>query len=117
MKAPFLAERAHVNPYLNTWSSPVIWLMLGGFFLAEGLSRTGLDRKLFAFAIKPAGTRPANVLLALMLTSAVASMFISNTSTTVLMVGAILPLIRQMGSKEPFAKALMIAIPPVIKIA
>lgn len=107
----FMTEPWDVNPYLNTWSSPVIWLMLGGFFLAEGLSRTGLDRKLFAFAIKPAGTRPANVLLALMLTSAVASMFISNTSTTVLMVGAVLPLIRQMGSKEPFAKALMIAIP------
>ena len=33
-----------VTPYLNTWSSPVIWLMLGGFFMAEGLSRTGLDR-------------------------------------------------------------------------
>jgi sodium-dependent dicarboxylate transporter 2/3/5 len=106
-----MTEPWDVDPYLNTWSSPVIWLMLGGFFLAEGLSRTGLDRKLFAFAIKPAGTRPGNVLLALMLTSAVASMFISNTSTTVLMVGAVLPLIRQMGSKEPFAKALMIAIP------
>ena len=39
-----------VTPYLNTWSSPVIWLMLGGFFMAEGLSRTGLDRYLFAAA-------------------------------------------------------------------
>ena len=70
-----------VTPYLNTWSSPVIWLMLGGFFMAEGLSRTGLDRHLFSLAIKPAGTRPSRVLLAVMLTSGVASMFISNTST------------------------------------
>ncbi len=100
-----------VSPYLNTWSSPVIWLMLGGFFMAEGLSRTGLDRKLFAKAIRPAGTRPANVLLAVMLTSAVASMFISNTSTTVLMIGAVIPLVRQAGREEPFAKALMVAIP------
>ena len=46
-----------------------------------------------------------------MLTSAVASMFISNTSTTVLLIGAVVPLVRQMGSEEPFAKALMIAIP------
>ena len=100
-----------VRPYLNTWSSPVVWLMLGGFFMAEGLSRTGLDRYLFAAAIKPAGTRPAAVLLAVMLTSGIASMFISNTSTTVLMIGAVLPLVRQLGRKEPFSRALMVAIP------
>jgi sodium-dependent dicarboxylate transporter 2/3/5 len=106
-----VSEPWDVSPYLNTWSSPVIWLMLGGFFMAEGLSRTGLDRQVFALAIKPAGSRPGHVLLAIMLTSAVASMFISNTSTTVLMIGAVLPLVRQMGRHEPFAKSLMIAIP------
>ena len=106
-----VSEPWNVDPYLDTWSSPVIWLMLGGFFMAEGLARTGLDRQLFAFAIKPAGTGPERVLLAIMLTSAVASMFISNTSTTVLMIGAVLPLVRQMGKNEPFSKALMIGIP------
>jgi sodium-dependent dicarboxylate transporter 2/3/5 len=100
-----------VRPYLNTWSSPVIWLMLGGFFMAEGLSRTGLDRQLFARAMRPAGTKPSRVLLAVMLTSAVASMFISNTSTTVLMVGAVVPLVRQIGRDDPFSKALLVAIP------
>jgi sodium-dependent dicarboxylate transporter 2/3/5 len=106
-----LPEPWDVSPYLNTWSSPVIWLMLGGFFMAEGLSRTGLDRQLFALAMKPAGEQPGRVLLAVMLTSAVASMFISNTSTTVLMIGAVLPLIRQAGQDKSFSKALMIAIP------
>ncbi|NNK98758.1 MAG: hypothetical protein HKO88_06905, partial [Xanthomonadales bacterium] len=106
-----MTEPWDTSPYLNTWSSPVIWLMLGGFFMAQGLSRTGLDRRLFALAIKPAGRRPERVLLAIMLVSAVASMFISNTSTAVLMVGAVLPLVRQMGHQEPFGKALLIAIP------
>lgn len=106
-----MTEPWDTSPYLNTWSSPVIWLMLGGFFMAQGLSRTGLDRRLFALAIKPAGTRPERVLLAIMMVSAVASMFISNTSTAVLMVGAVLPLVRQMGKSEPFGKALLIAIP------
>ncbi|NNJ64431.1 MAG: SLC13/DASS family transporter, partial [Xanthomonadales bacterium] len=100
-----------VRPYLNTWSNQVIWLMLGGFFMAEGLSRTGLDRQLFALAIRPAGTQPGRILLAVMLTSAIASMFISNTSTTVLMIGAVLPLVRLAGPSEPFSKALMVAIP------
>jgi len=107
----FISEPRAVGAYLNTWSSPVIWLMLGGFFMAEGLSRTGLDRRLFALAIRPAGTRPGAVLLAVMMTSAVASMFISNTSTTALMVGAVLPLIHQLGRKDPFARGLLIAIP------
>jgi sodium-dependent dicarboxylate transporter 2/3/5 len=104
-------EPMDVRPYVNTWSSPVVWLMLGGFFLAEGLSRTGLDRQLFVLAMKPAGSQPSRVLLVLMLSSAVASMFISNTSTTVLMIGAVLPLVHQLGRKEPFSKALMVAIP------
>jgi len=107
---PLLLEAPmDVRPYVNTWSSPVIWLLLGGFFMAEGLARTGLDRRLFMLAIRPAGTRPGYVLLAVMLTSAIASMFISNTSTTVLMIGAVLPLVRQAGPGEPFSKALLVA--------
>lgn len=89
----FIGEARDVSPYVNTWSSRVIWLMLGGFVLADGMSRTGLDRQLLARAIRPAGTRPDRVLLAIMLTSAVGSMFVSNTSTTVLLVGAVLPLV------------------------
>lgn len=107
----FLPEPWDVTPYANMWSSQVIWLMLGGFFLAEGMARTGLDRKLLALAIRPAGTRPDRVLLAVMLTSAAASMFISNTSTTVLLVGAALPLCRRIGQQDPFSRGLLVAIP------
>jgi sodium-dependent dicarboxylate transporter 2/3/5 len=106
-----LDEPWDVQPYLDTWSSQVIWLMLGGFFLGEGMSRTGLDRQLLALALRPAGTRPDRVLLAIMLTSAVASMFISNTSTTVLLAGAVMPLVRQLGPDDPFGRGLLVAIP------
>jgi sodium-dependent dicarboxylate transporter 2/3/5 len=110
--SPLLLEHPRdASMYLDTWSSPVIWLMLGGFFMAEGLARTGLDQQLFALAIKPAGTQPARVLLAVMLTTAVASMFISNTSTTALMISAVLPFVRNAGPKEPFTRALMVGIP------
>jgi sodium-dependent dicarboxylate transporter 2/3/5 len=106
-----LAQPLVVEPYVGMWSSPVIWLMLGGFFLAEGLARTRLDRKLFRLAMQPAGDRPPRVLLAVMLTTAVASMFISNTSTTALMIGAVLPLVRDLGKNEPFSRALLVGIP------
>ena len=106
-----LDEPRDVAPYVDTWSSPVIWIMLGGFVLADGMSRTGLDRALLIRAIRPAGTQPDRVLLAIMLAAAVASMFISNTSTTVLLVGAVLPLVRKLGPGDSFGRSLMVAIP------
>ena len=36
-----------VQTFVNTWSDSVIWLMLGGFFLASGMKSTGLDYDLF----------------------------------------------------------------------
>ena len=106
-----LDEPQDVQPYVGMFSNSVIWLMLGGFFMAEGLARTGLDRRLLALAIQPAGDRPARVLLAVMGVTAVASMFISNTSTTALMIGAVMPLVRELGRDEPFGRALLIGIP------
>lgn len=106
-----LDEPQDVARYVNTWSSQVIWIMLGGFVLADGMSRTGLDRALLIRAIRPAGTRPDHVLLAIMLAAAIASMFISNTSTTVLLTGAVLPLVRQLGPADPFSRSLLVAIP------
>jgi sodium-dependent dicarboxylate transporter 2/3/5 len=106
-----LDEPRDVAPYVNTWSSQVIWIMLGGFVLADGMSRTGLDRALLIRAIRPAGTRPDRVLLAIMLAAAIASMFISNTSTTVLLTGAVLPLVRRLGPADPFGRSLLVAIP------
>ena len=106
-----LEDPRDVAPYVNTWSSQVIWIMLGGFVLADGMSRTGLDRALLIRAIRPAGTRPDRVLLAIMLAAALASMFISNTSTTVLLVGAVLPLVRRLGPGDPFGRSLLVAIP------
>lgn len=106
-----LDEPQDVSRYVDTWSSQVIWIMLGGFVLADGMSRTGLDRALLMRAVQPAGTRPDRVLLAVMLAAAVASMFVSNTSTTVLLVGAVMPLVRRLGPGDPFGRSLLVAIP------
>ncbi len=106
-----LDEPREVSQYVDTWSSQVVWIMLGGFVLADGMSRTGLDRELLMRAVRPAGTRPDRVLLAVMLSAAFASMFISNTSTTVLLVGAVLPLVRELGPNDPFGRNLLVAIP------
>ncbi len=104
-------QKTPVEMYLGTWTSNVIWLLLGGFFLAEGLSIVSLDRALFRFTLSKFGSDPSKLLLGLMLTTAVGSMVMSNTATTAMMVSSILPLARLMGKDSEYTKALLIGIP------
>jgi sodium-dependent dicarboxylate transporter 2/3/5 len=97
--------------YLNTWSSSVIFLMLGGFFLADAMKKTGLDRETFRMAAGLFGRRPGNVLLGLMLTTAVLSMVMSNTATTAMMIAAVTPFLRSYGPRSGYAKAVLVGIP------
>lgn len=109
---PYLNEQwADMSPYLNTWSSPIIWILLGGFFMAKGLSKTGLDQKFLSQALRIFGKKPDMVLLGVMLTTAVASMLLSNTSTTAMMLGAITPLVMQIGKDAPLSRGLILGIP------
>lgn len=100
-----------VAQYVNTWSSPIIWLMLGGFFIAEGMHKSRLDESLFNFTIKTFGLQPNRLLLGLMLTTMVASMIMSNTATTAMMIASVLPMLHKWGSKAMMTKRLLLGIP------
>jgi solute carrier family 13 (sodium-dependent dicarboxylate transporter), member 2/3/5 len=97
--------------YLDTWTSNVIWLLLGGFFMAEALSAVKLDRSLFLFCVRRFGHHPEKLLLGLMMTAAVGSMVMSNTATTAMMISSILPLAKKLGKQSPFTRALLVGIP------
>ncbi len=101
----------YIQKYVQTWSNSVIWLMLGGFFLAEGMQKVGLDKMLFKLAISKFGTKPRYVLLGIMLVTAVFSMIMSNTATTAMMIAAIIPFLNTLDKDAPFAKAMLIGIP------
>src|SRR5207245_2556909 len=75
-----------VKIYLNTFSSSVIWLMMGGFFLATAMTKTELDIDLIHFTLKLCGTDPKWVLFGLMMITLVFSMLISNTATTAMVI-------------------------------
>lgn len=96
--------------YVNTWSSPVIWILLGGFILAIGAQITKFDRKFSRVVITRFGNKPYNLLLGIMLTTGVLSMFISNTATTAMMLTIILPFTKQYGKKEPIVKAMLLGV-------
>lgn len=99
-----------IDKYVNTFSSSVIWLLLGGFFLATAMTKTKLDQALFRLTLKISGRNPRNLLLGLMLTTMVASMLMSNTATTAMVVAAVMPLLASLGKKSGFAKALLLGI-------
>ncbi len=101
----------YVAKYVQTWSNSVIWLMLGGFVMAEAMQKVGLDKTLFKMTISKFGSKPRNVLLGIMLVTAVFSMIMSNTATTAMMIAAVIPFINTLDKGAPLSKALLIGIP------
>lgn len=101
----------YVAKYVQTWSNSVIWLMLGGFVMAEAMQKVGLDKTVFKMTISKFGSKPRNVLLGIMLVTAVFSMIMSNTATTAMMIAAVIPFINTLDKNAPLSKALLIGIP------
>jgi sodium-dependent dicarboxylate transporter 2/3/5 len=100
-----------IDIYVNTFSSAVIWLMLGGFFLALAMKKTRLDESFFQFAVRISGTNPRNLLFGLMLTTMFTSMIMSSAAATAMVVAAITPLVTSLGKKSGVTKALLLGIP------
>ena len=67
------------------YSSPIIFLFMGGFFLALGLEEHGLHRRIALNLVKLTGTSANGIILGFMLATAFLSMWISNTASTIMM--------------------------------
>ena len=76
---------ATVGDVTRSYADPIIFLFLGGFFLAATLERWDLHKRFAFTTVRAVGTDARMVVLAFMLVSAFASMWISNTATTVMM--------------------------------
>ncbi|MDC3376265.1 DASS family sodium-coupled anion symporter [Gammaproteobacteria bacterium] len=68
-------------PYAN----PNIYLFLGGFMLALAIERSGLHKRMALQMIIAAGSSGANLIGGFMLIAALISMFVMNTSTTLML--------------------------------
>ena len=71
----------------SAYYSPILFLILGGAFIALAIERTGLHKRLALALLRLVGGRggQTGVLLAFMGTAAILSMLISNTSTALIM--------------------------------
>jgi sodium-dependent dicarboxylate transporter 2/3/5 len=71
----------------STYYSPILFLLLGGAFIALAIERTGLHNRLSLAILRVVGSGGGRtrLLLAFMIAAALLSMLISNTSTTLIM--------------------------------
>jgi len=69
----------------GAYSSTLFWLFFGGIQLSLAIERSGLHRRIALAIIRAMGTRVAFLQLGLNLAVGLLSMFLSNTSTTVML--------------------------------
>ena len=101
----------HYNDIFAAFSSPIIVLFLGGFSLAIAANKYALDTNLANVLLKPFGTKPASIMLGLMMITAMFSMFMSNTATTVMMLSLLGPILMSVPKEEKGIKALVLCVP------
>ncbi|MCG9785273.1 SLC13 family permease [Vibrio brasiliensis] len=106
-----LGELMNYTDIFSAFSSPIIILFMGGFALAIAASKYELDNNLARVLLKPFGHQPRYIMLGLMLITAVFSMFMSNTATTVMMLALLGPIVASAPKGDLGIKALVLCIP------
>ncbi len=78
-------EIADLRTTAAPYADPLIFLFLGGFMIAQAIQRWGLHRRIALGLLSWTGTGPRALLGGFMLACAFLSMWISNTTTAVMM--------------------------------
>ena len=89
----------------------IVLLLLGGFIIALGIERWGLHKRLALNIVSRVGTAPGMLILGFMIATALPSMWISNTATTLMMVPIALVAADALGDKSGrFTTALLLGV-------
>ncbi len=96
---------------MATTADPIIFLFLGGFFLAAASTKYRLDLNLARVLLKPFGTNPKYVMLGLMIITATFSMFMSNTATAAMMLAIVAPVLAMFDANDKGRMAFALSIP------
>lgn len=90
----------------ETFSRPVVFLILASLFLAEALRKHGLTRRLALATIVASGGGTGMLLLGLMSISALFSMWVGNTATAAMLIPVAMTISRQVDHKNEAADLL-----------
>ncbi|WP_018981392.1 SLC13 family permease [Salinimonas chungwhensis] len=98
------------NDAASALGSHVILLLMGAFMLSKSLEKSGVHKRLAVYMIKLTGAGSARrLVIAFMLTSALLSMWISNTATALMLLPIAMAIINAMQSPR-LAVALLLGI-------
>ena len=81
-----VAGVTEADAILQPFSHPIIVLFLGGFLMAEGMRRTGVDRLIALRILRRASSKPAVLMLTMMGLTAFLSMWMSNTASVAIII-------------------------------
>ncbi len=68
-----------------SYADPIIFLFIGGFMIALAMQRWGLHKRIALVVLSHVGTQPRTLVGGFMVTTALLSMWVSNTATAVMM--------------------------------
>jgi len=99
------------NEIGQSYGSPLILLLLGGFILSKSMEKSGAHRRLALFMVNLFGNKSSKQLvLGFMVTAACLSMWISNTATTLMLLPVAIAVANQAKDKN-------LAVPLMLSIA
>ena len=90
------------------YGSPLVLLMMGGFLLATALERSGAHRRIALYMVRLfGGNSSRRLVFGFMLASAFLSMWISNTSTTLMLLPVALAVLEKSEDNDLAAPLLL----------
>ena len=81
---------------IKSYAHDLIFLLMGGLFLAQGIEKWNLHKRIALNIMSWIGVNPRQIVLGCMISAAFLSMWISNTATTLMMLPIALALISQL---------------------
>ena len=96
----------------TAYGHDLVWLFFGGFQLAFAIERWGLHRRIASAIVRVIGTREDRLVLGFMLACGLLSMWLLNTSTTLMLLPVALAVARAIEGAEagPFSAALLLGL-------
>ncbi len=110
--SPFFIKVEFID-IVKHYSSPVVFLLLGGFIIAQGFEKSGLHQRIALKTLLSFGDTKEKIMICVIFSTAFFSMWLSNTATCLLMLPIVSNILENNFNKPKdhiFSKILILAI-------